>query len=572
MMNIKDETATSLTKEEIINYIIDGFADQIKQNYPDVLEEWKSYYDNASAIKSESLMVLYEYFSTNCGVYSDRVKIITKEALLAAIKVFNGTIIQNIENYLVKDSERIKSNGGMLAQHEYKEIDNLALVLDPTVIDLRDLVSNKNSFEEINEDVYRAESIDEKGNINTIAEFRKKNHLGESTQELRVWESLSSKTLALFDELTADMYDILNYYWTHFKKNEDGFVYIDSNDILFFRMGKAINYEELSVRERERFEPMKRILALANIWVSVRGNDVELVNSSGIKTDSEEYAFTDFFKLFEIKGIRVASDKKNQNQVKGIYGVYYKPGPILEYFLTSQKYPLGAIDKKIIMYNYFREREHKKIARYLSQVWKISSLTGPITRVFKIKTIIDNTDFPKGYSGVQTRDKFENVLDDLKRDGIIEDWDYKDKVDEDKVGKKGWLNNYWSELRVVIIPPSSIVEENEFLNHSTRKLVKIEAEEGTEQLALDLTASVPIDVIDISDKEESTFDPTNADQEQIIAEVKRVITKHDLTYREAATEIDISHSTLHRNLEGTIKKSSSRVLKKMTDWLLSKQK
>ena len=100
------------------------------------------------------------------------------------------------------------------------------------------------------------------------------------------------------------------------------------------------------------------------------------------------------------------------------------------------------------------------LIRYLSRQWKIRSIKGTINQPFKIATLLTEMNFPARLNGVQLRDSFEQVLDDLQRDEVISNWSYTEAIEEARIGKRGWVQNYWSQISIIITPPSTVVLEN----------------------------------------------------------------------------------------------------------------
>ena len=79
------------------------------------------------------------------------------------------------------------------------------------------------------------------------------------------------------DEWTADLFDLITYLWLVTPKNSEGYIEFHSNDALRLRQPKTpkkIYAKELIIRERDRFNIMKRVVALSSMWVSLSEGQV----------------------------------------------------------------------------------------------------------------------------------------------------------------------------------------------------------------------------------------------------------------------------------------------------------
>ncbi len=70
------------------------------------------------------------------------------------------------------------------------------------------------------------------------------------------------------------------------------------------------------------------------------------------------------------------------------------------------------------------------------------------------------------------RDQLENVLMDLEQEKVISHWEYEDAVDEEKLTKKNWFKNYYSQLGIRILPPKELINSMESLSKKKHTNVK----------------------------------------------------------------------------------------------------
>jgi len=381
-------------------------------------------------------------------------KPVTKALLREAFANYIDTIIYEVEPFLQKEDQGIYKTGHaeqgsfenepivdfeveqlnlLEATEEALDNERIFTSLNSHYILMRDTVSSSKKFNEQEDGVYVSDMIDAKGELRGTAELRKDTiTLPEQDQEM-LWLSLVESTINAFDELTADLLDIISHMWVLQKKDEDGYIDFHSDEVLKLRHDQLDN-KPLVIRERDRFKVMKRVAALSSIWISMRENDVKVVNKDEIQ-DDEEYDFTTFHRMFDINSVKVAYDKKT-GEPKGIYELKIKPAPILRTYFDTSLQTFIPLDLKVIQYSYHTQRELKRLGRYLSYQWKVRTLSRSLKQPFKVRTLIETLDFPASYNGIIVRDKLEQTLDMLTKDGIIAEWYYQEPVDESRVGKR----------------------------------------------------------------------------------------------------------------------------------------
>lgn len=495
-------------------------------------------------------------------------KIPTKQMLREAFVDYIDTILYEVEP-LIKKEEQIAfteleivkeapiEHPKQLTMEEAMEqaIDNerIFTTFNYSYNIVRNTVSSNKFFNEHEDGVLRSELIDPKGNLTGKAELRLDTIDLPKGDEATLWLNLVQSTINAFDELTADLLDIISHMWLVQEKDEDGYINFHSDEVLKLRH-ENIADKPLVIRERDRFKIMKRVAALSSIWLSMREDKVKVVDRATIK-DNEDYDFTTFHRMFDINSVKVAYDKKT-GEPKGIYELKVKPAPILRSYFDATLQTFVPIDLKIIQYSYNNQRELKRLGRYLSYQWKVRTLSRTLNQAFKIKTLLDAIDFPSSYNGVAIRERLEHTLEELVKDKIIEDWYYKEPVDEERVGKRDWVRKYWSELSIIINPPKETIEINkQKFGHISDLIVK---EKASELLLNDSNSS------EYTKLEETP--KLNAKTTLSPESVGLLIEELKLSIRGAAVEIGISHSTLIRYVSKEAKRSNKSVLTKLEEW------
>ena len=499
-------------------------------------------------------------------------KPVTKALLREAFVNYIDTIIYEVEPFLLKEDQTVYKAvqpEPVPVEHEPIvdfEVEQLSLLettvdaldneriftsLNSQYILMRDTVSSSKKFNEKEDGVFVSDMIDAKGELRGTAELRKDTiALPEQDQE-KMWLSLVESTINAFDELTADLLDIISHMWVLQQKDEDGYIDFHSDEVLKLRHDQIDN-KPLVIRERDRFKVMKRVAALSSIWISMRENDVKVVNKDKIK-DDEEYDFTTFHRMFDINSVKVAYDKKT-GEPKGIYELKIKPAPILRTYFDTSLQTFIPLDLKVIQYSYHTQRELKRLGRYLSYQWKVRTLSRNLKQPFKVRTLVETLDFPASYNGVIVRDKLEQTLDMLTKDGIIAEWYYQEPVDESRVGKRDWVKKYWGELNLIILPPQDTIEDNRKKYGQMAAL--LEKERAKQQLlsaAVDLAPAV----VEPNPLQDVPLSPES---------VAELIDQHKISIRSAAAEIGMSHSTLLRYLNNEAKRPNKASMNKLQYW------
>ena len=334
------------------------------------------------------------------------------------------------------------------------EQDYLFTSMDNDYHMIRNIVAKKKEFKKRGVGQLAADLIDNKGNFRGMAELRptQTTHIALKEDQEDLWMKLVDSAYTALDEWTADLFDLITYLWLVTPKNNEGYIEFHSNDALRLRQiqDSEENAKEVVIRERDRFNIMKRVVALSSMWVSLSEGKV-------VTQKDKQYDFQDFKRMFDIGSIRVAYDK-HTGEAQGIYALQIKPTAILTPLINASSQMIGLLHIKVFQYSHQTQKEHKRLLRYIDRQWKMRiRLKSKLTQPFKISTLLKEMDIPIRYNWSNKKDKLENVLDDFKKDGVIKDWEYKESFDESLVGKKGWYKN-WINNSIIIYPTDNLLE------------------------------------------------------------------------------------------------------------------
>lgn len=530
---------------------------------PSLLEIWyKDAYLTPSTDKnklapgeevSESFRSLYTLIIEELSDY----KRVTKRIISNIVANFEDTIKEHITPFLANLVDPTHSIS--LTERDYI----YANTSTPFHL-MRNIMTSKTNFSTKETGFMGTELIDNQGNLHGFAELRPA-PLFQTEADLNQNYGLDllETTLSSLDELTADIFDLVSYQWMTGQRDSEGFIEFHSDNALLLRhYEKGEAPDKLKFKERDRFNIMRRVAALSSVWIALHDGPerIKIVNASEI--DLKLYNFQDFKRMFDVGSVRIAFDKKT-NKPKGIYALQIKPSTLLQPYLDGTKSSLGVLDLKVFKYSYVSQREHKRLTRYLSRQWKIRSIKGNMNQPFKIATLLNEINFPARLNGVQLRDRLEEVLDDLQRDEVIANWAYMEEIDESRVGKRGWIQNYWSQLSVMITPPAIVMLENKKKITLPNAPIKTSMNTNDEPLEAEYEELI----VEKTEQTEFIFEGPKKVKELTPEIMRAKIDELGYSIRKAAEEIGISHTTLSRYLARKIKRHNQDNDQKMILWL-----
>lgn len=579
-MNYEEISDTILLDYPTLKIALYEECKPLFENYPVLLDLWKHDAYTLSDLEAErqapdhilsdSFASLYKLFTESLFNYK-----ITKRMVKFAVENYRDTILENQTQHI---QSLLSSNMFDGNQQQILEVTDQEFIYTNAGTEyhlMRDIVTKKSDFTEKEKGYLGAELVDNQGMMHGYAELRPVPLIqSERENDQAYWIDLVETTLSSLDELTADIFDLISYLWMTTEKDNEGFIEFHSDDALMLRyLDKSVPPMKMKFKERERFNIMRRVAALTSVWVALNdGPDrVKILNTKDIEKD-KMYNFQDFKRMFEIGSVRIAFDKKT-NEPRGIYALQIKPSSLLQPYLDGSKSSLGVLDLKVFQYSHFKQREHKRLTRYLSRQFKIRAIKNSVQQPFKISTLLKEMNFASRLNGVQVRDKFEEVLDDLMHDEVIEKWYYNEEIDESKVGKRGWIQNYWGNITVTILPPSEVIHENKRIKSgwTLQTTIKHPLDHNyNESPAIDAEF---IDIKDVSvasgtsEQEAFVFEIPENVMELSPDNMRQRINELEYSIRKAAEEIGISHSTLSRYINNKIKRQNKDNDKKMIHWL-----
>ena len=528
---------------------------------------------------SPSFKALYLFFTE--GLYFQ--KHITKFMIKEAVLRYSEIIHTNLSSFIYKEfPEEINFSLNKKTIDATMERDYLFTSMDNDYHMIRNMVSKKSKFKETYTGQLAANLIDTKGNFRGMAELRPTQTAHITVKEdQEIWMKLVDSAYNALDEWTADLFDLITYLCLVSPKDNEGYIEFHSNDALRLKQlqDPDENEKELVIRERDRFNIMKRVVALLSMWLS-------LTDGKMITEDDKEYNFQDFKRMFDIGAVRVAYDK-HSGEAKGIYALQIRPTPLLTPLIDASSQMIGLLHIKVFQYSHKTQKEHKRLLRYLDRQWKMRiRLKSKITQPFKISTLLKEMDIAVRHNGSDKKDKLENVLDDFKADGVIKNWEYTECFDESLVGQKNWYKN-WSSYSIVIYPTDIVEKENlkafsSYSNQDHENLIqrvnqqihanKVEDSslESPEFMHDPMTSAIKPAPVKEMYSEQQSFNFTQDEMVLSPEGMKKAMKSVNMSIRQAAAEIGIAHTTLSRYLRNENTRHNNKNDEKMLNWLKEK--
>jgi DNA-binding transcriptional regulator YiaG len=382
-----------------------------------------------------------------------------------------------------------------------------------------------------------------------------------SNAAIEQWKNLTSQAITSMDDLTADIFDIVSILWMQQATHKDQMIHFHTDDALNLRriQGRSEDPDgyQTSYRKKERDDIMKRLAALTTIWIRIERENLKFINED--QGNFEEIGQVQFNPLFLVDSVTVAY--RGDNPI-GIYECSIRPGELLANFLYGSQKSSGMLALKTLEYHPTKQKYHKRLSRYLSWQWRIRQKSADYLRAYHIggdKGLLKVMDLDVNPRyGSRIKEQFEDILDTLQQDGIIQEWDYKEKGIEQQIAQeRNWFENSWLKARVQIIPPTEITgigvgDAMDLLLFETQDYDTVAFSTMLKGMTERETA------ITIEAVKEKQVTPETVNEER---------TDRGLSILEAAKEMGISHSTLSRYERNLIKRPYTESLEKMKAWI-----
>ncbi|WP_342044002.1 hypothetical protein [Bacillus sp. OTU530] len=451
--------------QELCHLVILQEAVLLFRNQPDVIQAWERYVHGIVGGEkhpnvSRSFQILYDLIT---GSLREQNQKLTKHNIYHIFYSYNQQLTTILHEYIVEEFNRNSDERSMndMMIHQAREQRGIITSMDYKYHLMRNILTNPQKFSphEGEEGVYEARVEDAGGALQLLARIKEQDDLtnmGWTEEEQVQWNQLRS-AFSSMDEMTADVFDILCFLFLFAPRDTDGFLFLHSQDVLKLRTNVVDhNTNKLKIKERDRFQIMSRVKAIANIWISLNeGEIIEIEDEEG--EGMQTLKLRDLEKLVEIGKIRAAYDTKDR--FVGIQACQIKPTPLLTSFLEQNK-RLGFIDLSALEFHPIREKFEKRLTRYLAIQWFIRLSKRNMRQPFLVGTLAREMEMENSrHRGTELVDRFMKVLYNLQEHSIIKEWNFVEELDYDKIGTKGWKQYFFSQ-KIIVIPTEEIVRKN----------------------------------------------------------------------------------------------------------------
>ena len=556
MLSVDDEYEPSSSFQKLLKVINDDFFELQPYNKSTLVERVEK---NIEYVRMKIEPLLKQSSKKNASAKNESTKKKQKTEKALEKKVEEDVVKKPIQK--IKKVEQVKEDLQEIQQSlELEQVEDVPVELIHVEIEqpveriiekehlysnssstfqiLRDLVT-KPDFAKNEHGTYAKDIVGMDGSLQGQAEIRTNEEIqrlpADTVEKKKVWFSLMESAITSLDELSADLFDLISYLWMVSGKNSEGYIHFESDEALKLKYADPYR-QSFKTRERERFAIMQRVAALSSVWIAVENDDFIIVNEANLE-DRTEYDLTNFQPMFQIGSLEMAYDKKT-GEAKGIYSLTIKPSSLLAYYLTDNTQSFGYLDYKVFQYNYYQKRPHKRLVRFLNYEWKVRSedLLTPYT----VRELHQAMDLNPRYTGAKAKEKLEQVLDDLMKDSVVKNWYYETPIDDEEIAsKRYWYKNEWMDIKIIILPPDVVVDEN-------RKLLSPQ------------TISSELFIEAKQEKEKLTLSP------EIIKEIKE---SRNISLTIIAEEADVSYSAVQRYLKTGKTPKKLDTVKQLEKWI-----
>ncbi|TKI13704.1 helix-turn-helix transcriptional regulator [Bacillus wiedmannii] len=535
-------------------------AELLYKNNEVLWHKWNAYYEDVK--EDNSRIITSSHLSPSFSMLAQWLEKQQKKGV-SSLQIFteidhykneiHETINLFIEQEFLKD---IKNRGEVrpiplenddnLKKDDYYEVNNSAVYYK-----LRDGIA-KNQFEENDETKIKSYPIETKDS-NGLAQLS--SHKDEdlrlaNIEEAARWNTLIDGVMSNMDDLTADCLDTITIQWLNEAKSPDEFIDFSYEQVLemcSIPKAKANGIEYY--RAEDKIKVAKRIAALASIFIYLNDeNEVVVLNDRAESGRHYEMKREVIKRLFVLDSVVLWRDK-NTNEYMGVESCRIKPGSFLSGYLYGSNSTTALLSKKALEYNSYRHKYHKRLIRYLTWQWRIRQMFSNLNRPYSIggdKGLLAVMGINQNQKPNRIREQLENVLLDLESEKVISHWEYDNGLDEEKLAKKNWFKNYYSQLGIRILPPKELINSMESLAKK-KDINVIEAEKSVV-------------------KKESGLVSTDESEHSIREKLVFLHMRKNITMRELSEEIGISQPTLSRFYNQKTKRLSDTARNKLNQW------
>ncbi len=277
-------------------------------------------------------------------------------------------------------------------------------------------------------------------------------------EDVDAWAQRMWQQREALSDLDADALDALSALWLYQARTIQDDAVADVDELLTMRglqaklggQGRRGGY-----RPAQRAAMLQALSHIQSLWLDMTALEVYEERNTRTNTrrrrstqqaiQSRAFTITDLFGHVRIDG---GID---------VQKFIFRPGKVFAHVLFGPGRQTALLSAKALVYDPYRQRWEKRLARYLSYQWRCRAHNDNYLQPLRVATLLEAV----GVKGelrypARIREHLERTLDVLQRDRIIATWQY-DRWDESLTAHPGWAQ-HWFQATILIEPPDSIRE------------------------------------------------------------------------------------------------------------------
>lgn len=295
----------------------------------------------------------------------------------------------------------------------------------------------------------------------------------EQSPQYNSLRRLMEDRLEFMDELTMDVLHIISARWLESGPGSPTEqIRLTADDILEARgVQKHLNGsgERYGYTQSQRDAIQDRMAALSCIWVSV--NSMNVTIREGGKRTRKSTRFESPALVITGRFGEVGEDGDVE-----LWSWNVRPGDVFSTFLLNPvSREVGPFPKKSLYYDPKYHSWEKRLSVYIFWQHRIRRSREKNGFTLRVESLLKgiNEEIDASHP-IRTRERLENSLDTLQRDGLLKSWQYSSGCDELPTYKWGkvWLG--WK----IYIKPMNIEDEPEFSEDKSTQLSLLEPEKA----------------------------------------------------------------------------------------------
>ena len=263
--------------------------------------------------------------------------------------------------------------------------------------------------------------------------------------------------LKRLDDLTCDVFLLHVAHWRE-HHDEHGGAWITAEAILDERgivpktepSGAGDKRYRAGHRLDDVQEIYSRVQQLERFWITVSRAEVYV---QGVKGKKRPQLLSRQGRALLVKE-RIIQSRLDETEGR-VHAWYFQLYDGLGEIVVDEQF--AYIARKVLTYDYVRRVPEKRIGRYLAFHIQLNRGKPAIYRL--IGTLLDDCGIPCDASNPQrTRDRFEQALNRLTADGVLQDWNYRtggDKLTKElRLPARGWVGG-WRQASLELRPAAA---------------------------------------------------------------------------------------------------------------------